>query len=88
MILVNETKQDVSYWITCDAVGPNCGDIPVDGIVKLPEYDNQTNVSVSFKPGGGAPAFVINAEPSKEPGEQVEMAVIVEPGAEDSTAEN
>ncbi len=29
MTLVNETHQEVSYWINCDAVEPNCGDIPV-----------------------------------------------------------
>jgi hypothetical protein len=79
MILVNETHQDVSYWINCDAVGPNCGDIPVDGIVKLPEYDNQTNVMVSFKPGNNAPQFSIEVKPDGHQGEQVEMALVVEP---------
>jgi hypothetical protein len=79
MILVNETHQDVSYWIQCDAVGPNCGDIPVDGIVKLPEYDHQTNVTVSFKPGDNQPKFSIEVKPDGHQGEQVEMALVVEP---------
>ena len=77
MILVNETQQDVSYWINCDAVGPNCGDIPVDGLVKLPAYDNQINVLVSFKPGGGALAFSIDVDTTKT-GQQVEMALLAE----------
>lgn len=78
MILANETQQDVSYWIDCDAVGPNCGDIPVDGIVELPEYDNQINVLVSFKPGADAPAFTIQVTPDGHEGEQVELALLVE----------
>jgi hypothetical protein len=77
MTLVNETGQDVSYWIDCDAVGPNCGDIPVDGAVSLPEYDNQISVLVSFKPGGGALAFSINVDSTKT-GQQVEMALLAE----------
>jgi hypothetical protein len=78
MILVNETHQDVSYWISCDAVGPNCGDIPVDGMVKLPDYDNQTNVYVGFKPAGGALSFDIQVTTDGHAGEQVEMALVVE----------
>ena len=80
MILVNETQQEVSYWISCDAVGPNCGDIPVDGLVSLPEYDNQINVSVGFKPGDGTPAFSMTVTADGHDGEQIEMAVITEPG--------
>ena len=73
MTLVNETGQAVAYWITCEAIGPNCGDIPVNGIVDLPQYDDQTNVSVGFKPGGGAPSFSIDIAADKYHGEQVEM---------------
>ena len=81
MNLVNETHQAVSYWISCDACGPNCGDIPVDGIVELPEYDNQTNVYVGFKPAGGAETFSIQVTSDGHPGEQVELAVVAEGGA-------
>ena len=77
MKLVNETAQDVSYWINCDAVGINCGDIPVDGVADLPAYDNQINVLVSFKPGGGALGFSINVDTTKT-GQQVEMALLAE----------
>ena len=80
MDLVNETQQDVSYWINCDAVGPNCGDLPVDGLVSLPEYDNQINVSVSFKPADGTPAFSLTVTTDGHEGEQIEMALVTEPG--------
>ena len=80
MTLVNETQQEVSYWISCDAVGPNCGDIPVDGLVKLPEYDNQINVSVSFKPADGTPSFSMTVTTDGHDGEQIEMAMVTEPG--------
>lgn len=79
MTLVNETQQEVGYWITCDAVGPNCGDIPVDGLVELPDYDNQTNVLVSFK-ANGSPTFNIQVESDGHEGEQVEFALVVEQG--------
>lgn len=78
MTLVNETQQEVSYWISCDAVGPNCGDIPVDGIVELPAYDDQTNVYVGFRPSGGTDPFIIDVPADKFKGEQVEMALIAE----------
>lgn len=80
MILVNETHQDVSYWISCDAVGPNCGDIPVDGTVTLDQYDNQTNVYVGFKPGAGAETFTLEVTTDGHAGEQVELAVVAEGG--------
>ena len=76
MILVNETQQDVSYWINCEAIGPNCGDIPVNGIAQLDEYDNQTNVTVGFRPVGGEGGFNIKVPADKYKGEQVEMACI------------
>ena len=80
MDLVNETQQDVSYWINCDAVGPNCGDLPVDGLVSLPEYDNQINVLVSFRPADGTPAFSLTVTTDGHDGEQIEMALVTEPG--------
>jgi len=80
MDLVNETQQDVSYWINCDAVGPNCGDIPVDGLVSLPEYDNQIGVLVSFKPADGTPAFSLTVTTDGHEGEQIEMALVTELG--------
>lgn len=76
MTLVNETQQEVSYWISCDAVGANCGDIPVNGLVELDQYDNQTNVYVGFRPSGGVDPFTINVPGDKHTGEQVEMALV------------
>ena len=80
MILVNETQQDVSYWINCDAVGPNCGDIPVNGIVDLKEYDNQIAVLVSFKPADGSPSFRMTVTTDGHDGEQIEVALVTELG--------
>lgn len=76
MTLVNETNQAVEYWITCDGGGPDCGTIDVDGDVHLPNYDNQTNVVVSFKPQG-TNAFSINIA-NTGTDQQVEMAVVAE----------
>ena len=78
MTIVNETGQEVMYWINCAAVGPNCGDIPVNGVVKLPQYDNQKNVSIGFTPAGNAPAFTINVPGDKYHGEQFEMLLVAE----------
>jgi hypothetical protein len=80
MDLVNETQQDVSYWISCDAVGPNCGDIPVNGIVELKEYDNQIGVLVSFKPADGSREFSMTVTTDGHDGEQIEMALVAELG--------
>lgn len=79
MILVNETRQPVDYWVTADGGSPNCGNIDVDGIADLPQYDDQTNVYVGFKPAGGAPAFSIICANTGS-GEQVEMALVVAGG--------
>jgi hypothetical protein len=52
MTLVNETGQEVTYWISC-ASATDCGSIEVDGLVDLPQYDNQQNVNVQFLPVSG-----------------------------------
>jgi len=75
MTLVNETHQDLMYWIQCDAVGPNCGDLPVNGLVDLPQYDNQTNVFVSFKPTGDAQVLSIQVKSDGHAGEEVQMVL-------------
>ena len=79
MILVNETRQKVAYWINAGGGSPECGHIDVDGIVDLPKYDHQTNVYVGFKPAGGDPAFVITCADTGS-GEQVEMALVTAGG--------
>lgn len=76
MILANETNQAVDYWITCNGGGPDCGSIEVDGVVELPNYDNQTNVVVSFKPQG-TDWFSLDVA-NTGTGQQVELAVIAE----------
>lgn len=77
MKLVNETNQAVSYWITCGN-SADCGTIEVDGYVRLPGYDNQTNVEVRFEPAQSNyfSATLSNTGTDR----QVEMAVIVEAG--------
>lgn len=76
MILANETNQAVDYWITCDGGGPDCGTIEVDGTAELPGYDNQTNVTVSFKPSG-TEQFSLDIS-NTGTGQQVELAVVAE----------
>jgi len=51
MKLVNETNVAVSYWITSQGAG-DCGTIAVNGMVDLPFYDSQQNVTVEFIPVG------------------------------------
>ena len=76
MKLVNETEQKVYYWIQTASTGPDCGEIDVNGLVDLPQYDNQTDVYVGFNTTGGQQAFSITcAETGKD--EQVEMAFCV-----------
>jgi hypothetical protein len=79
MILVNETKQPVAYWISANGGSPECGHIDVDGIADLPKYDHQTNVYVGFKPILPTQAFtIVCADTGK--GEQVELALIAAGG--------
>jgi hypothetical protein len=75
MTLVNETGQEVNYWISSASMG-DCGSIAVDGIVDLPAYDNQQNVSVEFLPLSGN-NFDINCG-STGTGQQVELALVAE----------
>jgi hypothetical protein len=77
MQLVNETGQKVAYWIQT-ASSADCGEIDVDGIADLPNYDNQTNVYVGFNTVDDA-SFQINCD-NTGAGEQVEMALVVELG--------
>ena len=80
MKLVNETNQAVAYTISCDGGGTDSGTIKVDGFVELPNYDNQTNVTVGFKPEG-ADYFSVSVADT-DTGKQIEMAVVVEPEQE------
>ena len=75
MILANETQQPVSYQISTSSGNlHDTGTIEVDGVVDLPAYDNQTNVTVQFVPEGGG-SFQIEIGDTQS-GEQVEMAVV------------
>lgn len=75
MKLVNETGQQVFYWIQSPSGGAACGQIDVNGLVDHPEFDNQTDVYVGFKPAGTQQAFSITCA-NTGAGEQVEMALI------------
>lgn len=79
MILVNETRQKVTYWISAAGGSPECGNIDVDGVADLPQFDHQTNVYVGFKPAGGDPAFVVTCAATGV-GEQVEMVLVTAGG--------
>jgi len=74
MILINETGQPVAYWIQTGS-NAECGEIPIDGSVDHPEFDNQTNVYVGFNTTGASEAFSITCDKTGE-GEQVEMALV------------
>ena len=77
MRLVNETGQQVQYWIT-NANNSECGNIAVDGYVDLPEWDNQPNVSVGFDTVGTKQTmFTMNCT-NTGIDQQVEMALVAE----------
>jgi hypothetical protein len=76
MKLVNETGQQVAYWIQT-GTNAECGTIDVDGIADHPEFDNQTDVYVGFNTTGTQQSFSITCAETGE-GEQVEMALIAE----------
>jgi hypothetical protein len=79
MILVNQTRQPVAYWISANGGSPDCGQIDVNGLVDLPRYDHQTNVDVGFKPILPKHAFtIVCADTGK--GEGVELALVVQGG--------
>ncbi|MDX6693572.1 MAG: hypothetical protein QOF02_1175 [Blastocatellia bacterium] len=74
MKLVNETNVAVSYWITAPR-GGDCGTIAVNGMVDLPYYDTQQNVSVEFLPVGGAVGFSTTWG-ATETGQQTELTLV------------
>jgi hypothetical protein len=78
MKLVNETGQQVAYWIQVGSAS-ECGQIDVNGYVDLPKYDNQTDVYVGFNTPGKDDPFRIICD-NTGTGQQVEMALIVEGG--------
>ena len=82
MTLVNETGQPVDYWIQIGNQA-DCGSLAVDGLIDLPQYDNQKNVYVGFNGQGTEVPFSIVCG-STGTGQQVEMALIVELGDEDA----
>jgi hypothetical protein len=77
MILVNQTKQPVAYWISANGGSPECGNIDVNGIADLPRYDHQTNVYVGFKPTGPQKSITIEL-PDTGKGQAVELALVVQ----------
>jgi hypothetical protein len=86
MTLVNETGQPVDYWIQTGNQA-DCGSLAVDGLIDLPNYDNQKNVYVGFNTQGTEVPFSIVCGNSGT-GQQVEMALVVELGDENSAADS
>jgi hypothetical protein len=74
VILSNETQQEVTYRISSEEGLSDSGTIDVNGIADLPDYDNQTNVSVQFTPEGGGAFFIVIGDTTS--GERVEMALV------------
>lgn len=74
MTLVNETQQEVAYLISCDGMS-HTGVLNVNDLAELPNFDNQTDVTVEFRPVGSE-SFQITVNDTHA-GEQVEMAVVV-----------
>jgi hypothetical protein len=84
MTLVNETGQPVDYWIQTGNQA-DCGSLAVDGLIDLPQYDNQKNVYVGFNTQGTEVPFSIVCG-NTAPGQQVEMALVVELGDANSAS--
>lgn len=84
MTLVNETGQPVDYWIQSGSHA-DCGSLAVDGLIDLPQYDNQKNVYVGFNTQGTEVPFTIVCD-NTATGQQVEMALVVELGDENTSA--
>jgi hypothetical protein len=78
MTLVNETGQQVDYWIQTGNQA-DCGSLDVDGLIDLPQYDNKPNVYVGFNTSGTQQPFTIVCD-NTGTGQQVEMALVVELG--------
>ena len=77
MILVNQTRQRVAYWISANGGSPECGHIDVNGIVDLPRYDHQTNVYVGFKPILPKQSITIELADTGK-GQAVQLALVVQ----------
>jgi hypothetical protein len=77
MILANQTKQPVAYWISANGGSPECGHIDVNGIVDLPRYDHQTNVYVGFKPILPKQSITIELADTGK-GQAVQLALVVQ----------
>lgn len=75
MKLVNETNVAVNYNISSAGMA-DCGQIDVDGVVDLPAYDNQQNVTVAFWPVEGGDFSI--TWPATKTGQQTEIALVAE----------
>jgi hypothetical protein len=85
MTLVNETGQQVDYWIQTGNQA-DCGTLAVDGLIDLPAYDTQKDVYVGFNTSGTQQPFTIVCD-NTGTGQQVEMALVVELGNAGATAD-
>lgn len=74
MKLVNETNVAVNYFITSQGAG-DCGTIAVNGMVDLPFYDSQQNVTVEFLPVGSSGSFLTTWD-ATETGQQTELTLV------------
>jgi hypothetical protein len=77
MKLVNQTNVAVSYWITSQDAG-DCGTIPVNGLVDLPYYDTQQNVTVEFIPVENKQGTFSTTWDTTKTGQQTELALVVQ----------
>lgn len=75
MKLVNETNVAVNYWITSQGAG-DCGTIPVNGMIDLPYYDSQQNVTVEFLPVGSKGGGFLTSWDTTQTGQQTELTLV------------
>jgi hypothetical protein len=75
MKLVNETNVAVSYWITAPGMG-DCGTIAVHGLVDLPGYDHQKNVTVEFLPVGNKYGTFSTTWDATQTGQQTGLTLV------------
>ncbi|HWW76152.1 MAG TPA: hypothetical protein VNZ44_12180 [Pyrinomonadaceae bacterium] len=80
MTLVNETGVPVTYWVGSADGLTGTGQLDVDGIVELSDFDNRQTVEVKFWPAEGNGFTTIWA--STQTDEQTEMALVADAGSD------
>jgi hypothetical protein len=80
MTLVNETGVPVTFWVGSADGLTGTGQIDVDGIADLPDFDNQQTVEVKFWPAEGN-GFTTTWS-ATQTDEQTEFALVAEAGGD------